>query len=252
MRLLLVIALLALTGCNFGSPVPLPAQPDAPTSPSSIKQAGTTLEAQSQKVAAAVTVIRENAAKEAVVKAESAVALSMLPKPSDGDLAVARLRAANPADQKAYAAAEEYGRKLLSKITSDWSKLAADQAEAKRVSDLKDARIKQLEEELDRVKKDKDAQWWTMAAVAVAVAGAFAAAFASPKVGATLILSAGAIGSFPHVIDSPWFKWIAGGFAAVLAGLGVWVAYDAARDQVHKSDPKPQPSSDDEQAPPQV
>lgn len=252
MRLLLVIALLALTGCKFGSPVPLPAQPDAPTSPSSIKQAGTTLEAQSQKVAAAVTVIRENAAKEAVVKAESAVALSMLPKPSDGDLAVARLRAANPADQKAYAAAEEYGRKLLSKITSDWSKLAADQAEAKRVSDLKDARIKQLEEELDRVKKDKDAQWWTMAGVAVAVAGAFATAFASPKVGVPLLLCGGAIGAFPHVVDLPWFKWIAGGFLATLAGLGIWVAYDAARDQVHESDPKPQPSSDDEQAPPQI
>ena len=251
MRTLLVIALLALTGCKFGpSNAPLPVQPDAPTSPSSIKQAGTTLEAQSQKVAAAVTVIRENAAKEAVVKAESAVALSMLPKPSDGDLAVARLRAANPADQKAYAAAEEYGRKLLSKITSDWSKLAADQAEAKRVSDLKDARIKQLEEELDRVKKDKDAQWWTMAGVAVA--GAFAAALVSPKVGATLILSAGAIGAFPHVVDLPWFKWIAGGFLATLAGLGIWVAYDAARDQVHESDPKPQPSSDDEQAPPQI
>jgi hypothetical protein len=252
MRLLLVIALLALTGCK-SKPVdePLPKQPDAATAGDSLRKVGTELDARAGKVAAAVSVARDNADKPEVVRAETGVALSNLPAPSPDDLLVAKARAAK-ADQKDYAVAEAAGKKAVAALDAALAKAKADQAEAKRVSDLKDARIKQLEEELDRVKKDKDAQWWTMAGVAVAVAGAFAAALVSPKVGATLILSAGAIGAFPHVVDLPWFKWIAGGFLATLAGLGIWVAYDAARDQVHESDPKPQPSSDDEQAPPQI
>ena len=252
MRLLLVIALLALTGCKFGpSNSPLPVQPDAPTSPTNLAKLDDGIDTRSNKVAASVTVVKENAGRPEVVKAESDVALAFLPKPSEAELALARQRAAK-ADQTDYAEAAKFGNKVLAQITEARKKMEADQREAKRVSDLKDARIKQLEEELDRVKKDKDAQWWTMAGVAVAVAGAFAAALVSPKVGASLILSAGAIGAFPHVVDLPWFRWIAGGFLAALAGLGIWVAYDAARDQVHESDPKPQPSSEDEQAPPQI
>lgn len=242
MRLLLVISLL-MAGCAASS-VPIPPQPNSPTSESVVAKVGQDIEERSNKVAAAVTVAREHADKNPeVVKAETGVALSFLPAPSAGELAIARQRVIAGADAKAYESAAEQGRKMLAKINGDLAKAKAEQAEAFRVSQLKDARIAELTAELERVKKDKDAQWWTMAGVAVVVAGAFASALASPKVGVPLLICGGAIGAFPYVVDSPWFDWIAGGFAIILAGLGVWVAYDAARDKVHESD---------EQAPPQV
>ena len=247
MRLLLAIALSALAGCS-SKPAPLPVQPAGPTEPTSLKQAGSTIEAQSQKVAAAVTVIRENSGKEAVVKAESAVALSMLPKPTDEALAVARLRAANPADQKTYAAAEDYGRKLLSRITADWAKVSTDQAEAKRVSDLKDARIKQLEAEVETIKQEARRDIWTLTGAALAVIGAAATVFAGPRIGVPLLLCGAFCGAVPHIYDSPWFEYIAGATLVISCGLGLWWLTDKVRDSVNEPNCPP-PSSDE---PPQA
>jgi curli biogenesis system outer membrane secretion channel CsgG len=248
MRLALAIALLALAGCSSKPAAPLPVQPAGPTEPTSLKQAGSTIEAQSQKVAAAVTVIRENSGKEAVVKAESAVALSMLPKPTDEALAVARLRAVNPADQKAYAAAEDYGRKLLSRITADWAKVSTDQAEAKRVSDLKDARIKQLEAEVETIKQEARRDIWTLTGAALAVVGAIATVFAGPRIGVPLLLCGAFCGAVPHIYDSPWFEYIAGATLVISCGLGLWWLTDKVRDSVNEPNCPP-PSSDE---PPQA
>jgi hypothetical protein len=245
-RLFLVIAVLALTGCSLfrkGDALPpLPVQPPAPTKPDAVQTLGKDLDKTDHRVGAALVAIEKNADKPKVVVAESRLAQSYLPPPPEADVAfaVARATKADPID---YAKQMEFGRKLATAVNKAWEKLEADQKEAARVSQLKDARIVELTKEVERVKKDKAAQLWTMAGIGVAVVGALAAAFASPKVGGVLLLCGGAIGAFPHVIDSPGFQWIAAAFAAVMAGLGVWVAYDAARDKVHESD---------EQAPPQV
>lgn len=262
MRLLLVIALLALTGCKISpSQAPLPPAVATPKEVA-LTSVGSTLDVIDSRVAAAVTVAREanTAGKPAVVESELSVAASFLPTPTPQDTAYARQRSekATPAD---YESQRKKAAEKQKAAEAAWADLEKQVAANKAALAARDARIVELTAELDRVKKDKDAQWWTMAGVAVAVAGAFAAAFASPKVGGILLLCGGAIGAFPHVIDSPWFKWVAAAFAAVMAGLGVWVAYDAARDQVHQSDPKPrkdaeinpaQSTQDDEQAPPQV
>ncbi len=243
MRLLLVIALVALAGCKSKpADAPLPVQPPAPTKPDAVQTLGKDLDKTDHRVGAALVAIEKNADKPKVVVAESRLAQSYLPPPPEADVAfaVARATKADPID---YAKQMEFGRKLATAVNKAWEKLEADQKEAARVSQLKDARIVELTKEVERVKKDKAAQLWTMAGIGVAVVGALAAAFASPKVGGVLLLCGGAIGAFPHVIDSPGFQWIAAAFAAVMAGLGVWVAYDAARDKVHESD---------EQAPPQV
>jgi hypothetical protein len=242
-RLLLVIALVALAGCKSKpADAPLPVQPPAPTKPDAVQTLGKDLDKTDHRVGAALVAIEKNADKPKVVVAESRLAQSYLPPPPEADVAfaVARATKADPID---YARQMEFGRKLATAVNKAWEKLEADQKEAARVSQLKDARIVELTKEVERVKKDKAAQLWTMAGIGVAVVGALAAAFASPKVGGVLLLCGGAIGAFPHVIDSPGFQWIAAAFAAVMAGLGVWVAYDAARDKVHESD---------EQAPPQV
>ena len=236
MRLLLVISLL-MAGCAASSKAPLPEQPNAPTSEGIVAMVGKQWDQADQKVAASVAIARENADRPEVVRSETSVALSFLPAPEAGELAVARARAAK-LDPKETAEAVAFGKKLLAQIDANWAKVEADNREAVRVSQLKDARIKELTAEVERVKKEASANLWTMAGVGCALIGAIATALAGPKVGLPLLACGAAIGAFPFVIDSPWFPWVAGLFAAVLAGLGIWVAYDAARDKVHESDPK--------------
>ena len=239
MRSLLVIAL-CLTGCAASRPA-LPEQPNAPTSPSVVETVGKEWDKADQKVAAAISIARENADKPAVVRGETTVALAYLPPASPEELALARQRAANPADQKAYGDAVEYGKKLLAKLDTDFAKLEASQAEALRVSQLKDARIVELTAEVERVKREASANLWTMAAVGTAVAGALAMAFVGPKAGVSLLLSAGAIGAFPFIVESEYFGIIVGTTLALAACLGLWVIWDKARDQVNKPDEQPPP-----------
>ena len=240
MRLALVIAL-CLTGCSTSRP-PLPEQPNAPTDTGIVQSVGKDWDKIDQKVAASVAIARENAEKPEVVRSETSVALSFLPAPSPEELALARQRAAK-ADQKDYADAVAYGKKLLAKIDADWAKVEAANAESLRISQLKDARIKELTAEVERVKKDMASQMWTMAAVGTAVIGALAMAFAGPKIGISLLASAAAIGAFPFVVESEYFGIIVGTTLALAAAIGLWVIWDKARDQVHKSD---------EQSPPKV
>ena len=236
MRSLLVIALL-MAGCATPK-APLPTQPEAPTEGGTVKQIGQDIDARSNKVAAAVTVVKENADKPHVVAAEAGVALGFLPTPSPGELAIARQRVASN-DGKAYQSAAEEGKRLLAKINADLNKALADQAEAKRVSDLKDRRITELEDEVERVKREASANLWTMAGVGIAVVGAIATAFVGPKVGIPLLLSGAAIGAFPFVVDSEYFSYIAGGSLVLASALGIWYLWDIVRDKVHQSDEHP-------------
>jgi hypothetical protein len=228
MRSLLVIALL-MAGCATSKP-PLPVQPDAPTSEAIVATVGKDWDKADQKVAAAISIARENADKPAVVRGETAVALSFLPAAEPGELALARARAAKPEDQKAYGDAVAYGKKLLASIDANWAKVEADQKEALRVSQLKDRRIEDLTAEVERVKKDAAANLWTLAGVGIAVVGAIATAFVGPKVGIPLLACGAAIGAFPFVIDSPYFNIIAGTTLALAAALGIWYLWDKVRD----------------------
>lgn len=234
MRLRLVIAFLALTGCSATRPV-VPAQPSAPTEPASLKQVGEAIDARSGKVAAAVAVVVENKDKPAVVEAEGRLALSFLPAPTEGELAIAKARASR-ADQKDYAAAEAAGKKAMQSLDAALAKAKADQAEALRVSQLKDKRIADLEAEVERVKKEQSEQTWTWVGAGLAVIGALTTAFMGPKVGLPLVLCGGFCGAVPHIIDSPWFEYAAGGTLVVSCGLGLWWLADRVRDSVNKPD----------------
>jgi hypothetical protein len=235
MRTLLVIALAALAGCKSSTDAPLPKQPDAPTSQNNILKLEDGMDTRSHKVAASVAIVKENAGKPEVVKAESDVALSFLPKPSEAELALARQRAAK-ADQTDYAEAAKFGSKVLAQITEARTKMEADQKEAKRVSDLKDARIKELQAEVERVKKDSMSQTWTLVGAGLAVIGALTTAFMGPKIGVPLLLCGAFCGSVPFIIDSPYFEYIAGGTLLAVAGLGLWWLADKVRDSVHSND----------------
>ena len=240
MRSLLVIAL-CLTGCSTSRPA-LPEQPNAPTSEGIVTTVGKQWDKADQKVAASVAIARENAEKPEVVRSETTVALSFLPAPSPEELALARQRAAK-ADQKDYAQAIAFGKNLLATIDANWAKVEADNREAIRVSQLKDARIVELTAEVERVKREASANLWTMAGVGIAVIGAIATAFTGPKVGVPLLLSGAAIGAFPVIADSEWFSYTVITAIGIALCLGLWYLYDRVSDANHASD---------EQAPPKV
>ena len=221
-----------MAGCAT-SKAPLPEQPNAPTSEALVTTVGKEWDKADQKVAASVAIARENAEKPEVVKAETSVALSYLPTPSPEELALARQRAAK-ADQKDYAQAIAFGKNLLATIDTNWAKVEADQKEAKRVSDLKDARIRELTAEVEQTKKDAAKNIWTITGAALAVIGAVATAFTGPKVGIPLILCGAFCGAVPFIIDSEYFGIITGSSLALAAGLGIWWLWDKVRDAVNR------------------
>jgi hypothetical protein len=246
MRTLLVIALAALAGCKSSKPLdePLPKQPDAPTKPDVVATLGKDLDKTDHRVGAALVAIERNADKPKVVVAESRLAQSYLPPPPEADVAFSMARAAKGSEID-YAKQMAFGRQLATAVNKAWEKLEADQAEAKRVSGLKDARIVELQAEVERVKKDASAQTWTLVGAGLAVIGALTTAFLGPRIGLPLLLCGAFCGSVPFIIDSPWFEYAAGATLVISCGLGLWWLADKVRDSVNKP-------SDDEQAPPQV
>ena len=236
--LLAVIASAVLAGCAT-SPDPLPVQPPAPTSPSVVATVSKQWDTADAKVSAAISIAKENADRPEVVRSETSVALSFLPPPEAGELAIARARAAK-ADQKDYAQAEAFGKKLLSQIDTSWLKVQADTTEALRVSQLKDARIVELTKAVEQAKKDAAANLWTLAGIAVAVLGAAAMVFTGPRIGGTLLACGAAIGAFPFVVESEYFSYIAGGTLALAAGLGIYWLWDRVRDSANAPYEPPQ------------
>jgi hypothetical protein len=239
-RSLLVIALLALTGCKSKpADAPLPVQPPAPTKPDAVQTLGKDLDKTDHRVGAALVAIEKNADKPKVVVAESRLAQSYLPPPPEADVAfaVARATKADPID---YAKQMEFGRKLATAVNKAWEKLEADQKEAARVSQLKDARIVELTKEVERVKKDASAQTWTLVGAGLAVIGALTTAFLGPRIGLPLLLCGAFCGSVPFIIDSPFFEYAAGATIVISCGLGLWWLADKVRDSVNK----PSPSDD--------
>lgn len=235
MRYLALIFLLA--GCSSTKPE-LPKQPDAPTNGAVVQSLGKELDKTDSRVGAAIVVAVENLDKPAVAKAELGVASSYLPVPSEGDVAFARQRAAK-ADAKAYADAMDFGKKLLAKIDSNWAKMEADQKEAKRVSELKDARIADLQKEIIQIKQDASRNVWTLTGAGLVVLGGIACAFASVRIGIPILLAGAFAGAIPFIIDSPYFEYIAGATLVAISGLGLWWLFDKVRDSVNKDESNP-------------
>ena len=236
MRLLLVIAVLALTGCSLfrkGEAEPLPVQPPGPTKPDVVATLGKDLDKTDHRVASALVAIERNADKPKVVVAESRLAQSYLPAPPESDVAFAMARATK-ADPVDYQKQMAFGRQLATSVTKAWEKLETQQAEALRVSQLKDKRIEDLTAEVERVKKDASAQTWTLVGAGLAVVGALTTAFMGPRIGLPLLLCGAFCGSVPFIIDSPYFEYIAAGTLLVCSGLGLWWLADKVRDSVNK------------------
>ena len=187
----------------------------------SFAKVGDQIDKADQRVAAAVTVARENADKPEVVKAETGVALSFLPAPSPDSLAYVRARVAR-ANPEEYKRAEEAGRKLLAVIDSNWAKAEQDAAKNKAALDNANKQITALKAEVEQVRTEG-----VRNAFAVAAGICFLAALAMALLGQYLragaaFLIGGAIGSLPFVFNSPYFLPAVGGLV-LLVVLLAWL-----------------------------
>jgi hypothetical protein len=236
--LLLVIALVALAGCTRKPALePLPVQPPAPTKPDVVQTLGKDLDKTDHRVASALVAIERNADKPKVVVAESRLAQSYLPAPPESDIAFAMARATK-ADPVDYQKQMAFGRQLATAVNKAWEKLEADQAEALRVSQLKDARIVELTKEVEAVRKEASRNIWTLAGAGLAVLGAVTTAFAGPRIGLPLLACGAAMGAFPFVVESPHFDLIVTITLGCGAALLIWLAWDFIRDRVNAKPPQ--------------
>jgi hypothetical protein len=211
MHRFLVMTLLALMACT-------PAQDTAGTGTptADLGTLGTQIDKADQRVAAAVTIARENADKPDVVKAETGVALAYLPKPDAQTLDYVRNRVtrANPEE---YKRAEDAGRKLLAVIDANFAKAEQDAIKNKAALDNANKQITALKAEVEQVRTEG-----VRNAFAVAAGICFLAALAMVLLGQYLragaaFLIGGAIGSLPFVFNSPYFMPAVG--LVVLVGL---------------------------------
>jgi hypothetical protein len=220
-----------LVGCS-SKPERLP---DAAPAPKGVEldKVGKDLDVIDSRVAAAVSVAREanTAGKPAVVESELSVASSYLPKAAENDLAYARQRSekATPAE---YEAQRKKAAEKQKALEAEWAGLEKQVAANKAALAARDARIAELASELERVKKDKAAQLWTMAGIGMAALGGLCVAFVGPKKGMPLIVCGAAMGAVPFVIDSAYFTYVMAGTLGCLSLLLIWYAWDWVRDRV--------------------
>ena len=208
MRLLLVIAaIVALSGCKC-PPAP---QPSGPTSPTAVTTVIAAQDKVDGKVAAAVTVAKENADKPGIVKSELGVALSFLDAPPEGDLAVARQRAekAKPAE---YAAAQAAAKKMAADLEKAQNDLKKNQEESAKVVQKKDDDIAKLKAEGPRQMVLAVSAACFLASLALGLIGQYVRSGVAFAIG-TLTAA------LPVLFDSKWFIPTLGGLliAAVVA-----------------------------------
>jgi hypothetical protein len=212
----LVMTLLAFVACT-------PAQDTNGTgTPSAdLGTLGTQIDKSDQRVAAAVTVARENADKPDVVKAETGVALAYLPKPDAQTLDYVRNRVAR-ANPEEYKRAEEAGRKLLAVIDANFAKAEQDALKNKAALDNANKQITALKAEVESVRTEGIRN-----AFAVGAGICFLAALAMGLLGQYLrasvaFLVGAGIGGLPYLFASPYFLPGVGGLVLLVVAL-VWL-----------------------------
>ena len=250
MRLLLVIALSALTGCSTlkrwvgmdGDAEPLPPPAAEVPKQGTLNTIGEKVDKADARVASAVTVMVEHKDKPAVVEAEGKLALSYLPKPSPEDVAFAQKRAA-AADQKAYDEQMKFAKDFVQRIEKEWAEAVT--AAKKNAAEVEQARtdvtnakadVAKLKAEVERLEAEGSRNLWTMAGVGLGVVGALCTAFLGPRIGLPLLACGALMGSVPFIYSSPWFSYVLGGTLAFCSVMLGWWVWDKVRDSVNASD----------------
>ena len=233
----LIPFLILLTGCTSAedpskvNPVPVPAEVN-------LAEVGKGLDVIDSRVAASVVVSREliQGGKPGKADQELSIAQSLLPRPHEGDVAYARQRSEKASDAE-YEAQRKKAEAKQKAMEDEWKVLEAQVVKNKEAIKAKDDKITELTAEVERVKADMATQTWSWIGGALAVAGALATAFVSPKVGLSLIGCGMLCGAVPFIIESQYFSVIV---AVTLSGgsaLLLWFLWDLVRDRVNAKQP---------------
>lgn len=226
----LIPFLFFLVGCSSkpeALPAPTPSAPEV-----NIEAVGKGLDVIDSRVAASVVVSREliRDGKPGKADNELSVAQSLLPKPSEGDLAYSRQRSEKASDAE-YEAARKKAEAKQKEMEAAWSKLEQQAVASKAALSARDKRIEDLTAEIERVKKDHAEQTWTWVGAGIALLGAVCTAFMGPKAGIPLLLCGGFCGAVPFIIESEWFEYSVGATVCIACALGLWRLYDFIRDR---------------------
>lgn len=238
MKYLILLALLAITGCITTDPT-LPPPVEIPA-PESLGTLGNNIDKGDSRVAAAVTVMVENNTKPAVVQSEGKVALAHLPKATEADLKHARDRAA-AGDAKVYDS--EIGRAAawLIEVETEWhlalnesKKNAAELTQARKDIDAtrkeltkSNTQITELKAQLDKADKNL----WTMAGVGLFVGGVLAGAVLGWKIGGSIVACAPLAAAVPVILSSEYFGIIVSVTLGLAACLLLWRLFDYIKDK---------------------
>lgn len=178
-------------------------------------------------VAAAAVATAQQANKDGkpeVVDGELGVAANALPRPSPQELKAARSRAeAN--SPKVYAEAITAADRMQRELDTLWATVEAEKEKARQQNEAR-------QQELDAARAAQRDLIWTVAGLAILVAGLAAAvwgsAFGVTKVEAGLIMACGVgVGSLPWALESDLSVWVVapvGGLIALRLVVWVWSA----------------------------
>ena len=238
MRSLILLALLAATGCSTDETSGKPPA-EVPT-PISLNTLGNEIDKGDSRVASSVTVMIENSDKPKVIKNEGSVALALLPKPESDDLNAARARV-KTGDDKAYEAEVAKSKAWLSKVEADWS--VAVQQSKKNADDLVQARndLTKANQQMDELKTqlDKaDRNLWTMAGVGLFVVGVLTGSIFGWRIGGSILACAPLAAAVPVIITSEYFAWITGVTITIVACLLLWRLFDYIKDKNNEQPPR--------------
>ena len=235
------LALVLLAGCATTEPPAVPS-----SDPNDITTLGNRLDKSDQRVAAAVTVARENADKPDVVRAETGVALAYLPKPDQTHIDYVRSRVARNSTEE-YKRAEEAGRKLLAVIDADFKKAEESAKASKAAIESLNKQIVTLKADNDKLKEEiaqtkKDVVTYVCAGLGSILALVAVAMFWMRQVLGGISAAAGsaALLAFPSLVETPWFLPALGaGGGLVVIGTLVYLMFFKPKPVDESPSPSP-------------
>lgn len=227
MRLsLCILACLVLSGCTGKQSVPSAPVPEPVPGNQTTSEFGNKQDNADSKIASSIHVARNANAngKPNVVEAELSVAASMLPKPAEGDLAIATNRA-QAADPKLYQDAIANGQRLSKEIETLWAKMETQQSKSAQEIKTLRQQIDDRQVALEQARKDKASAMLGMIGAGMLAVGVGMLAFGHfigiGKLNAISVILGGIlVASLPWVFDSSYFPWVMG---ITMAGIAIEV-----------------------------
>ena len=227
MRLsLCILACLVLSGCTGKQSVPSAPVPEPVPVNQTTSEFGNKQDNADSKIASSIHVARNANAngKPNVVEAELSVAASMLPKPAEGDLAIATNRA-QAADPKLYQDAIATGQRLSKELESLWAKMETQQSKSAQEIKTLRQQIDDRQMALEQERKDKASAMLGMIGAGMLAVGVGLLAFGHfigiGKINALSVILGGIlVASLPWVFDSSYFPWVMG---ITMSGIAIEV-----------------------------